>query len=374
MNRQKLIRAAIFLVGFGFVIGAFTFVLAFFTVGIPNPNDFVNTQATVVQYSNGKEIGRYGDQNRTIVPLAKIPLHLREAVMAAEDRNFYNNRAFSITGLTRAVIDNIVSLGRGGGGSTITQQYAKTAFLSPERSIQRKIKELVIAIKLENQLSKDQILENYLNTIYFGRGAYGVETAANQYFNRSVGRLTIPQAAVLASILRSPGFYDPSYSADNKKRLEVRFNYVLDGSGQRFRVIDVLNDTSNTEVKGAGTVWMDKQFLINNIQKGPPAYYNFNGVDSNGDTQVDLYPIPDGAYTLRFNLIIPQPDLSSDNDRVLVAGHLVSMLAYAKAIAERGEDSGILSSEAYQVYRLALADAVAIERNRYLEEVVWVNP
>ena len=229
MNRQKLIRAAIFLVGFGFVIGAFTFVLAYFTVGIPNPNDFVNTQATVVQYSNGKEIGRYGDQNRTIVPLAKIPLHLREAVMAAEDRNFYNNRAFSITGLTRAIIDNIVSLGRGGGGSTITQQYAKTAFLSPERSIQRKIKELVIAIKLENQLSKDQILENYLNTIYFGRGAYGVETAANQYFNRSVGELTIPQSAVLASILRSPGFYDPSYSKDNQKRLEERFNYVLDG-------------------------------------------------------------------------------------------------------------------------------------------------
>ena len=184
---------------------------------------------SVVQYSNGKEIGRYGDQNRTIVPLAKIPMHLRQAVMAAEDRNFYNNRAFSITGLTRAVIDNITSLGRGGGGSTITQQYAKTAFLSPERSIQRKIKELVIAIKLENQLSKDQILENYLNTIYFGRGAYGVETAANQYFNRSVGELTIPQSAVLASILRSPGYYDPSYSADNKKRLEERFNYVLDG-------------------------------------------------------------------------------------------------------------------------------------------------
>ena len=229
MDRQKVIRAAIFVVGFGFVIGAFTFVLAYFTVGVPNPNDFVNTQATVVQYSNGKEVGRYGDQNRTIVPLAKIPLHLREAVMAAEDRNFYNNRAFSVTGLARAVIDNIVSLGRGGGGSTITQQYAKTAFLSPERSIQRKIKELVIAIKLENQLSKDQILENYLNTIYFGRGAYGVETAANQYFNRSVGELTIPQSAVLASILRSPGFYDPSYSADNKKRLEERFNYVLDG-------------------------------------------------------------------------------------------------------------------------------------------------
>ena len=94
-------------------------------------------------------------------------------------------------------------------------------------------------------------------------------------------------------------------------------------------------------------------------------------VDSNGDTQVDLYPIPDGAYTLRFNMVIPQPDLVNDNDRILVPSHLVGMLAHSKAIAERGEDSGLLSSEAYQMYRLALADAIAIERNHYEEEMSW---
>jgi hypothetical protein len=152
------------------------------------------------------------------------------------------------------------------------------------------------------------------------------------------------------------------------------FNYILTGSGTRFRVIDVLNDTNDTQMNYAATVWMDKQFLLVQSGKGAPAYYNFNGVDSNGDTQVDVYPIPDGVYVLRFNLIVPQVDLSADNDRILVPPHLVNMLAYAKAIAERGEDSGILSSEAYQLYRLSLADAVAIERNRYLEEVVWVNP
>ena len=152
------------------------------------------------------------------------------------------------------------------------------------------------------------------------------------------------------------------------------FNYVLTGSGQRFRVIDILNDSNNFQLNYAPTVWMDKQFLLVESGKGVPAYYNFNGVDSNGDTQVDLYPIPDGTYTIRFNLIIPQVDLSEDSDRVWVPHHLVSMLAYAKAIAERGEDSGVLSSEAYQLYRLALADAIAIERNRYLEEIVWVNP
>ena len=229
ISKRLLARIAIFLGGFGFVAGSTLFVLAYFTVDIPNPNDFVNTQSTIIQYSNGSEIGRIGAQNRTIVPLAKIPLHLRQAVLDAENRNFYSEHAFSFSGFARAVIDNVKTLGRGGGGSTITQQYAKTAFLTQERTITRKIKELVIAIKLENQLSKDQILENYLNTIYFGRGSYGVETAAQQYFNRSAKQLNLAQSAVIASILRSPGYYDPQYSENNMKRLQARFQYVLDG-------------------------------------------------------------------------------------------------------------------------------------------------
>ncbi|MFM1758724.1 MAG: hypothetical protein RL193_1301 [Actinomycetota bacterium] len=229
VSKRILGRIAIFLGGFGFVAGSTLFVLAYFTVDIPNANDFVNTQSTIIKYSNGAEIGRIGAQNRTIVPLAKMPLHLRQAVLAAENRNFYSEHAFSPSGFARAVIDNIKTLGRGGGGSTITQQYAKTAFLTQERTITRKIKELVIAIKLENSLSKDQILENYLNTIYFGRGSYGVETAAQQYFNRSAKNLNLAQSAVIASILRSPGFYDPQYSKDNLVRLQSRFEYVLAG-------------------------------------------------------------------------------------------------------------------------------------------------
>ena len=226
--RKLIIRAAIFLAGFGFIAGATLFAFAYFTVSVPDANAFVNSQSTIIQYSNGEEIGRIGSENRQIVPLAKIPLNVRHAVLAAEDRGFYSNRAFSVTGIVRAVLNNL----RGGslqGGSTITQQYAKTAFLTPERTIQRKIKELVIAIKLENQLSKDQIFENYLNTIYFGRGSYGVQTAAQQYFNRNVDQLTNAQAIVIACILRSPGFYDPSYSKANEKRLTDRFAYVVKG-------------------------------------------------------------------------------------------------------------------------------------------------
>ncbi len=226
--RKLLIRAAIFVGGFGFIAGTTLFAFAYFTVSIPDANAFVNSQSTIIQYSNGEEIGRVGSENRQIVPLAKIPMNVRNAVLAAEDRSFYSNRAFSVTGIARAVINNL----RGGslqGGSTITQQYAKTAFLTPERTIQRKIKELVIAIKLENQLSKDQIFESYLNTIYFGRGSYGVQTASQQYFNRNVDQLTNSQAIVISCILRSPGFYDPSYSKENEERLTARFDYVLKG-------------------------------------------------------------------------------------------------------------------------------------------------
>ena len=230
MIRRKLIRAAIFLAGFGFIAGSTLFAFAWFTVSIPDPNAYVNSQSTIIQYSNGEEIGRIGSQNRQILPLAKIPLDLRNAVMAAEDRNFYSNKAFSITGISRALINNLKSGSLNAeGGSTITQQYAKTAFLSPSRTIQRKIKELVISLKLENSLSKDQILENYLNTIYFGRGSYGVQTASQQYFNRNADQLSLSQIAVIASILRSPGYYDPSLSEENEERLKNRYQYVING-------------------------------------------------------------------------------------------------------------------------------------------------
>jgi membrane peptidoglycan carboxypeptidase len=225
---EKLPRLAILGAGFSFVAGVFVFGFAYFTVSIPDPNAYVNSQSTIIQYADGSEIGRIGSENRTVVTLAEIPVQVRNAVMAAEDRSFYSNRAFSPTGIARAIWNNL----RGGslqGGSTITQQYAKTAFLTPERSIQRKVKELVIAIKLENQFTKDQILENYLNTIYFGRGSYGVQTASQVYFGTTVDQLTTAQAAILASLLRSPGLYDPGFKKENLPRLEKRFTYVING-------------------------------------------------------------------------------------------------------------------------------------------------
>jgi len=150
------------------------------------------------------------------------------------------------------------------------------------------------------------------------------------------------------------------------------FNYVLVGSGQRFRVIDVLNDTSNCIVQNATTRWMNEQFLTTSVQKGSPAYYNFNGTNTNGDTQVDLFPIPNGVYQIRFNVIKPQVALSADSDTLLVPSEPVIFNAAARAIAERGEDGGILAGEMAFIYNQSLADAIAIESGRYIEESAWM--
>lgn len=148
-------------------------------------------------------------------------------------------------------------------------------------------------------------------------------------------------------------------------------NYSIVGSGQRFRVHQVLNDTEDVEVRQVDANWLDKQYFLANVQNAAPIYYNFSGVDSNGDTKVDLWPQPDAVYNLRFDMNIPQADLTANSDTINVPAHLVQLLAYAKAIAERGEDGGSAFNEIYQQYRLALADEVSIERNRYGEDVLW---
>jgi hypothetical protein len=149
------------------------------------------------------------------------------------------------------------------------------------------------------------------------------------------------------------------------------FNGVLVGSGIRFRVIDVINDSENYVMRYMPTKAMNELFLVQPIQKGSPRYYNFNGVSPDGDTQVDIYPIPDKQYELRFNIIQAQDPLKFDTDTLLVPPEPVIFLAYAKALAERGEDGGLGSSEAYGLYQVSLADHIAIEGNKYPEEFTW---
>jgi hypothetical protein len=150
------------------------------------------------------------------------------------------------------------------------------------------------------------------------------------------------------------------------------FSYVLEGSGVRFRVTDALNTTSHIVMNLAPSHWMNEQFLLSDPSHGSPLYYNFNGVDSNGDTLVDIYPIPDGVYTLNFNVMIPQENLSADADVIKVPADVVILNAYARAIVERGEDGSMQSSEAYQLAKNLMSDYIALESNRYLEDSNWV--
>ena len=194
---------------------------------IPEPNAESTAAAVRILYEDGTEIGRVGAQNRIPVTIDEVPEHVQRAVLAAEDRGFYSEPGISPRGIARALLTNVRGGGVQQGGSTITQQYAKNAFLTSERTYSRKVKEVFIALKMSRELDKDQILEDYLNTIYWGRQASGIGVAARTYFGTDdVSTLTVAQGAVLASSIRSPANYDPT---EDPERAQARWAYVLDG-------------------------------------------------------------------------------------------------------------------------------------------------
>ncbi|WP_408015880.1 transglycosylase domain-containing protein [Rhodococcus chondri] len=213
----------------GVLIPVLAFMLAYIVHDVPRPGELVTNEAATIYNSDGvgvitKVIPPEG--NRTEVELEVIPEHVRNAVLAAEDREFYTNPGFSISGFARAARDNVLGRESAGGGSTITQQYVKTALVGSERSLTRKLKELVISAKMANQWAKDDILAAYLNTIYFGRGAYGIAAASNAYFGKPVNELSVEEGAVLASSIQLPSLLDPEQNPDGA---QSRWNYVLDG-------------------------------------------------------------------------------------------------------------------------------------------------
>jgi penicillin-binding protein 1A len=171
----------------------------------------------------------HGIENRTVVPLEAMPGHLRRAVIAIEDERFYEHSGVDLRAIVRAAVANFTSGGIREGGSTITQQYVKQVIIAPgaiaAQTLDRKIDEAILARQLERRLTKKEILHRYLNTVYFGRGAYGVQAAARTYFSKSVGELTLPESALLAALIRSPETYNPF----DKRRLALaRRDLVLD--------------------------------------------------------------------------------------------------------------------------------------------------
>jgi hypothetical protein len=148
-------------------------------------------------------------------------------------------------------------------------------------------------------------------------------------------------------------------------------SYTLTGSGVRFKVINVVDDTNDRELDNATASSVFAEQLTANGTNDIPYYYVFNGVDSNGDTKVDFYPTPNGVYSVKFRVVKPQAELSGNNDMMIIPSEPVVFYAYARALAERGEDGGLTSGEAYQLYLQSLADHIAIESSRSQPEIIW---
>ena len=216
-------RLVAILTGAGLALGL-TLALAFAT--LPNPGSPVRVSAatlpdlaplparSVVLAADGSTLAVLYDQNRALVPLAEVPKVLVDAVIATEDKNFYEHQGLDVRAMGRAAVANAKEGEVAQGGSTITQQLVKNTMLDSDRTVARKLAEVQLALKLEDSLGKDGILERYLNTVYFGQSTYGVRAAAERYFGKPLGQLSLPEAALLAGLIASPESFDPFSDPD----------------------------------------------------------------------------------------------------------------------------------------------------------------
>ncbi len=226
-RRLRLLRRGLLGAAAAAVLGPLlAFAVGYLVFSVPNPDEAVNNQVAVVSFADRSPLTRLVPEegNRIKVPIEQVPLHVRHAVLAAEDRSFYSNPGFDLTGIMRAAWNQL--RGGEGGGSTITQQFVKKALVGDEQTLWRKYKEVILAVKISQERTKDEILADYLNTIYFGRGAYGIQAAAQTYFGRGVQDLTPTEGALLAGLIQSPSRWDPAVSPE---RAVERWNFVLDG-------------------------------------------------------------------------------------------------------------------------------------------------
>lgn len=228
---KRLFAALAIVIALGLVSVTAVVAVGYTTTELPNPNADFDTATSFVYYGDGKsELGSFAIQNRQPLAFDDMSQTIKDAVVAAENRSFWTDKGISIRGMTRAAW----AIARGGslqGGSTITQQYIKIKYLYSQQTATRKFKELFLAYKINKQLSKEQILEGYLNTIYFGHGAYGIQAASKAYFDEDAKDLTVQQAAVLASVINNPTYFDPSDS-DGKQHLLERYRYVIASMGE----------------------------------------------------------------------------------------------------------------------------------------------
>ena len=216
-----------------FLLGLVMLAVAYARIDIPDPNEGYESQTSYVYYADGKTVlGKFAEQNRTSIDLDQVPTHVQDAVVAAEDQTFWTNKGLDPKGILRAAFNN-ASGGSTQGASTITQQYVKILYLTQDQTWSRKAKEAILSLKIQRQMSKEEILEGYLNTIYFGRGAYGIEAAARAYFQKPAKDLTVLEGAALAAIINEPSGMDPAQGKAARRELKARYQYVTDSMAEK---------------------------------------------------------------------------------------------------------------------------------------------
>ena len=226
----RIVRAALLALASLVLLAVLTFIGLYLFIDIPKANTQATQAVSVVYYADGKtEMGRFTTTNRDPVELNKVPIDVQHAFIAAEDRSFYSNRGISPTGIARAFINDFTGDGGSQGGSTLTQQWVKNYFLTQDKTVTRKVKEVVISLKVDQEMSKDEILQAYLNNVYFGRGTYGIQAASQSYFHKDVSQLTTVEGAFLASVVNNPENMDPSVGPNSEQRANERMAYTLNG-------------------------------------------------------------------------------------------------------------------------------------------------
>ncbi|KAB7790191.1 transglycosylase domain-containing protein [Bifidobacterium leontopitheci] len=287
-KKHLLLKWMLGIIGLGLALGIGAFAYLYITIEIPQPESIALAEKTSIYYSDGKtKIGTFAEQNREIIDCSTLPKYVGQAVVASENRTFYQDRGIDLKGIARALVNNVTK-GTRQGGSTITQQYAERYYLGETTTYMGKLKEAILAVKIAQSQSKDSVLCNYLNTIYLGRSAYGIQAAAQAYFGKDAKDLSVDEAAMLAGIIPSPSNWDP---AINPTQATSRFK----------RVINIMKEDGYITAAQASKATMPKTVTtkLQNIYQGPNGYLlqmvRRELINSKAFTQDDL---DTGGYTI----------------------------------------------------------------------------
>ena len=293
----------------------------------------------------------HSDQNRLPIDINKVPQNLQNAFIAAEDNRFYDHIGIDPIGIVRALVTNVTNRGIAQGGSTITQQLAKNAFLSQEQTLKRKLQEAMLALEIERKYSKKEILEMYMNQIYFGQGAYGIQTAAKTYFGKDVDQLTLAQCAMLAGLPKSPNYYSPFNNlqeAKNRKNTVVdqmvKYGYVSEAEGAEAKAADLeLTENKQTSENPESASFIDyvsrevaQRYGDDALYKEGLKIYTTMDAEKQHAAVQALKNLPDN-YTDENGLTQPQGAIVSIDPKT---GHILAM------VGGRGQDSFNRASQA----------------------------